>query len=356
MCFYGNRCQFSTAKAGLSLDVILGYHIQVRVPFSQQPSILFIGIAVATLLVGIGLVDALLSIRTFQAPIIRRTACGRYLLASSITSLLVIIAFALKMSLMIVSQMGTITHRPFLLGHCITMDSLVRVLLSVGDWLRACVCVELAFTICQGVTFDPTRSKLRSKVVICCMYLFVVLTTLHEPLHRRLTDDMQEHRTWSVTTYSAMWTSINNAAVLLHFLTPFLINIVSAILIIVMAARRRSTVQQTLTHRQHLRAQFHQHKKLLISPCLLVALTIPRLIISFTSGCMSSSRQSSLLPAGYFLSFIPPMLTIVVFVLPSDTYKKQFLRSVRTKRHRLNQTLHSNAGKPATSLHISRKI
>ena len=355
-CFYGSRCQFSTAEAGLSLDVILGYHILVRVPFSQQPSILFIGIAVTTLLVGIGLLDALLSIRTFQAPMIQKTACGLYLWASSITSLLVIIAFAMKMSLMIVSQMGTITQRSFLLVHCIIMDSLVRVLLSVGDWLRACVCVELAFTICQGVTFDPAKSKRRSKWVIGCIYLFVVLTTLHEPVHRQLTDDMEEHRTWCVTTYSAMWASINTSVVLLHFLTPFFINIVSAILIIVKAARRRSTVQQTLTHRQHLRAQFHQHKKLLLSPCLLIALTTPRLIISFASGCMSSSRQSSLLLAGYFLSFIPPMLTVVVFVLPSETYKQQFLRSVRTKRQRQNQTLHSNAGKQGTSLNNTRNI
>ena len=356
-CYFGSRCQFSTAEAGLSLDVILGYHIQVKAPLSQQPSILFISIAIAGLLCVVGLTDALLSFWTFRAPQIRRTACGLYLSATSITSLIVIIAFAAKMAFMIVSQMAIVSHRPFLLGHCIIMDSLVRALLSVGDWLRACVCVELAFTICKGVSFDAAKSRRTAKLMICTVYLFVLLTTLHEPLHRRLTDDAEEQRTWCVTTYSPMWTSINAAVVLVHFLAPFMINIVSALLIIVMAARRRSTVQQGLTKRQHLRAQFQQHKKLLISPCVLVVLATPRLIISFASGCMSSSRQSLLMLAGYFLSLVPPMLTIAVFVLPSAVYKQQLLRLVARERPKRNRSLQSKQnGKALTSLKDTMNI
>ena len=104
---------------------------------------------------------------------------------------------------MIVSQMGVVTHRPFLLGHCITMDFLVRVLLSVGDWLRACVCVERALTVGKGVGFNPLRSKQTSKVVIGLVYLVTISTALHEPLHRHLIDDAEEQRTWCVTNYSS---------------------------------------------------------------------------------------------------------------------------------------------------------
>ena len=336
-CYFGSRCQFSTAKAGLSLDVILGSHIMVKVPFSQQPPILFISIAIATLLFALGLIDSILSIWTFQVPKIRKTGCGFYLLATSMTSLLVITAFALKMTLMIISQMGTVTHRSFLLGHCITMDFLLRVLLSVGDWLRACVCVERALTVGQGVGFNPDKSKRTAKLMIFVIYLLVLLTTLHEPLHRHLTDDAEEQRIWCVTNYSSVWTLINSAVTLLHFLAPFIINIVSALLIIIMGARRRSAIQQRLTMRQHLHAQFQQHKKLLISPCVLVVLATPRLIISFASGCMSSSRASYFFLAGYFLSFIPPIVTFVAFVLPSDFYMTEFVRWVRVANARLRR-------------------
>ena len=337
-CFFGSRCQFSTKGMGLSLDVILGYHIQVKASFSDQPSILFISIAVTALLFTTGLVDAFSSVWTFRTPRIRQTGCGLYLLATSTTSLLVVTAFAMKMTFMIVSQMGTVTHRSFLLGHCIIMDFLVRVLLTVGDWLRACVCVERALTVGKGVGFDPAKSKRVAKVVIGVVYLVVAMTALHEPLHRHLVDDPEEQRTWCVTTYSSVWTAINSTVVILQFTAPFIINIVSAVLIIVMGARRRSAIQQRLTLRQHLRAQFQQHKKLLISPCILVALATPRLIISFASGCMSSSRPSSFFLTGYFLSFIPPISTSVVFVLPSEVYKAEFLRlsravGVRLRRH-----------------------
>ena len=261
-------------------------------------------------------------------------------MATSITSLLVITTFVMKMTFMIVSQMGVVTHRPFLLGHCITMDFLVRVLLSVGDWLRACVCVERALTVGKGVGFNPLRSKQTSKVVIGLVYLVTISTALHEPLHRHLIDDAEEQRTWCVTNYSSPWTSINSAIVILHFLAPFIINIISALLIIVMGARRRSAVHQRMTMRQHLRAQFRQHKKLLISPCILIALATPRLIISFASGCMSSSRDSFFLLAGYFLSFVPPILTFAVFVLPSEVYIGEFVGSARAARVRLHRLLH----------------
>ena len=341
-CSFGSRCQFSTKGMGLSLDVILGYHIQVKAAFSRQPSILLISIAITGFLFAVGLVDALFCIWTFQAPRIRQTGCGLYLLATSITSLLVMTGFVIKMIFMIVSQMGAVTHRWFLLSHCITMDFLVRVLLTVGDWLRACVCVERALTVSQGIGFNAVKSKQISKVVIGLVYLVVVITTLYEPLHRQLVDDPEEHRTWCVTTYSSVWSVINSALILVHFLTPFIINIVSAFLIIVMGARRRSAIQRRLTMRQHLRAQVQQHKKLLISPCVLIVLTTPRLILSFTSGCMSSSRQSWLFLAGYFVEFIPPILTFAVFVLPSEVYRAEFCRLVRTVRMRCRRLLNLN--------------
>jgi hypothetical protein len=237
-CSFGSRCQFSTKGMGLSLDLILGYHIQVKAPLSRQPSILFISIGTAALLFTVGLFDAFSSIWTFRAPKIRRSGYGVYLMAASISKLLLVTMFAMKMIFMIVSQMGIVNHRLFLIGHCITMDFSVRVLLTVGDWLRACVCVERALTVGKGVGFDPVRSRQISKKVIGLVYLVIIITTLHEPLHRQLADDLDEQRTWCVTTYSSVWNVINTALVILHFVAPFGINIVSAVLVIVMGARR----------------------------------------------------------------------------------------------------------------------
>jgi hypothetical protein len=120
-----------------------------------------------------------------------------------------------------------------------------------------------------------------------------------------------------------------------HFLVHFLINLISALVIIITAARRRSVVFTRETYTEHLRKQFQQHKHLLISPIILVILSLPRLIISFVSGRMKSARNPWLYLAGYFVSFIPHILTFVVFVLPSETYKKEFNNTCKRLRRRI---------------------
>jgi hypothetical protein len=56
----------------------------------------------------------------------------------------------------------------------------------------------------------------------------------------------------------------------------------------------------------------------------LILLSFPRLVISFMKGCMRSAREPWFHLIGYFVSFIPSMLTFFVFVLPSKHYKKEF--------------------------------
>ena len=44
-CFYGTRCQFSSSLFGLSLDAILGYHIQPQIRIGDQPTIVQVSVA-----------------------------------------------------------------------------------------------------------------------------------------------------------------------------------------------------------------------------------------------------------------------------------------------------------------------
>jgi hypothetical protein len=81
-----------------------------------------------------------------------------------------------------------------------------------------------------------------------------------------------------------------------------------------------------------LNVQLRQHKNLLIGLCVLVILGIPRLIISFTSGCMKSTSDSWLFLLGYFISLVSPLLTFILFVLPSKTYKETFRKAIHRYR------------------------
>jgi hypothetical protein len=68
------------------------------------------------------------------------------------------------------------------------------------------------------------------------------------------------------------------------------VNIISSIWIISAIARNRSGVQTDQTFQELLRRQIKEHPHILIAPFVLILLNLPRLIISFLSGCMRSAR------------------------------------------------------------------
>ena len=93
---------------------------------------------------------------------------------------------------------------------------------------------------------------------------------------------------------------------------------------IILVARQKLKVGGQLTHQEHLWKQFHQHKHRLISSFILIIIDLPRLVISFLSECMKPVRNPWLYLGGYFVSFISPLLVFVIFVLPSEFYRKEF--------------------------------
>ena len=124
---------------------------------------------------------------------------------------------------------------------------------------------------------------------------------------------------------------------IVHFFMPFLINFISAFVIIVKVARSHSTTRTKITYHEHLRQGFLQQKHLVISPVILVILSLPRLVFSVLPGCMKSARDPWLYLIGYFISFISPLITFIIFVLPSETYKREFdtiIKRYRTAIHR----------------------
>ncbi len=129
------------------------------------------------------------------------------------------------------------------------------------------------------------------------------------------------HHLWKYLT--GFWTSFIS---LCHL--PLIASL-SALLVIIMATRTRSNTQKIRPFKEHLREQLYRHKHLFISPCIPIVLAVPRLVISFLSGCMKSGRDSWFYLIVYFMSFIPSIMTFIVFVLPSKVYKKEFNETMK---------------------------
>ncbi|CAF2821896.1 unnamed protein product [Rotaria sp. Silwood2] len=103
-CFYGTRCQFSSSGFGLSLDAILGYHIQPHISLIQQPNIVKTSLALTLIFMVVGFINGVLALITFNNKTICEVGCGLYLLGSSITTLLTTIIFGLKFWILILHK------------------------------------------------------------------------------------------------------------------------------------------------------------------------------------------------------------------------------------------------------------
>ena len=332
-CFYGSKCQFTTKSSILSLDTILGYSIRPHAPLSRQFIPIKVSLIITISMLCIGCINGLVSIMTFRIKSLQESGCGCYLLALSIVSLLLMIFFTLKFLFLLLSQMAILTNRTFLDINCVSMDFLLRSFLAISDWLNASIAIERAIMTVQGISFNKKKSRHVARLVLILVVLIVFASHVHDPIHRRIIEDEEDERLWCIVQYRSFHLEIFNSVMnVLHFVLPFSINLISALTIIVTAARQRASVQKQLSYREHLHEQWSHHNHLIISPIILVLLAVPRLIISFLSGCMKSTRDPWLFLAGYFISYVPPLLTFVIYVLPSTTYKKHFYTLLRQYR------------------------
>lgn len=341
-CYFGTNCQFTTIGFGLSLDNILGYSIWPHVRFTQQPSIVKITTTFVVFMWIIAVINSFLLFITFLRKRSLEVGCGIYLLTSSVISIATITLLSLKFFLLIFSQMSMITNRSFLLANCIMMDMLLKSFLAIGDWLNACVAIERVMTAYIGINFSKKKSKYYAKRVVIGMCVLTLASYIPDPIHRTLLEDTEEQRQWCVVAYSSSMQIFTMIINIIHFCIPLGINIISVLVIIVLVARRRSTPNSEETYRGHLRRELKKHKHRLLSSTILIIIAMPRLIISFISKCMESARDPDLYIAGYFISFIPPLLIFVIFVLPSEYYRKQFKDALIALRQTIKRRLFSH--------------
>jgi hypothetical protein len=348
-CFVGDRCQFYTKSIGITLDDILRDEVRSNVTLNNQSFFIKMSTALAMTMLVAGLINSVCAFITFKNKELRKVGCGIYIMTSSITSLLTICMFTIKYWFVVLAEINeTSISLSVHQGGCRAIEPLLKLFLYLDAWLNACVAVERAALVFKGINFDKKKSKLIARWIIKILPLCIMATIMHEPLYRKsfeyetLQDKSEynseknetERRVWCVTYYSPPVQNYNTAILFFHLIGPFIINLLSTLFIIFRTARQRSAVQIKQSYRKHLREQLREHKQLIISPIILLLLSLPRLIISLLSGCVNTSRNPWLYLSAYFISVTPSIMIFVVFVLPSQLYRKNFKQSITFWRRR----------------------
>jgi len=344
-CFFGPKCQLRTDQFGLSLDAILGYQILPINNFSLQPSIIKISLALTILLMIIGLINAILSIITFTNKQIREVGCGLYLLGTSITTLHIIILFSLKFFILLLTHMTIIRNESFLKVQCYSLDFLIRICLYLEQWLTACVACERSITVIQGVRFIKKKSKQAARKIIPILVIIITLSFIHDPLSRTLNYDNEEDsneikRIWCILRYQPAIEIYSYIIQTIHFTGPFIVNLISSIILIIKKSHQNAALAKNRSFNLILREQINEYKHLLIAPIVLVILALPRIILVYTTKCMRSADDIVWLYLfGYFISFIPSILTFLIFILPSKFYKDELKKTIVEYRKIVRQKL-----------------
>ncbi len=215
---------------------------------SYQPAAVLISLILTLIITLLGFTNGILSLITFQNKTTRESGCDLYLLSSSIITLLAIMVFFLKFLILLLSQMGSINNRSFLTIQCHSIDFLLRFSLIMDQWLTAFVAVERAFVVAKGIQFDKKKSKLTAKWIIVGLVLITMITNIHDPIYRSLfiedNNDDDERRLWCIVQYSSAIRIINLIINILHFIVPFIVNLISALVIIIMSTRQQAAIKK----------------------------------------------------------------------------------------------------------------
>ncbi|CAF1434569.1 unnamed protein product [Adineta steineri] len=343
-CVIGGSCNVQIKGIGITLDDILRYEIKRNMTLKNQPLLVKMSVVLTNVMFLMGLINGILSLLTFQNADLRKVGCGIYLLASSITSLLTIFMFTIKFWFVLLIQMNSSINLSVRRGGCISIEPLLKLFLYFDTWLNACVAIERAIHVYQGIHFNKEKSKRLARWIIFILPFCITATIIHEPLHRdifehQVKDDLDktkiiERNSWCAIQYSRAVQDYNTAILFVHLIGPFIANLFSALFIIFGTARQRSLAQTSQNYIAHIREQLSEHKQLVISPAILLILSIPRLIISLLSGCVKVSDKPWLYLSAYFISFTPAILVFVVFVIPSKLYRKTLKQSLSTWQRR----------------------
>ncbi|CAF1587915.1 unnamed protein product, partial [Adineta steineri] len=263
-CYYGDRCQFSTSEFGLSLDAILAYHIIPNVNIIHQTFIVKLSLSITILFIFIGVINDILSFITFKNKKVREMSCGIYLFGSSITTLLTMILFGLKYFIYLSSQMSILSNQSFFKIQCHSLDFLLQICLNMNQWFNACVALERAITVIQGIQFNKKKNKKLAKKMLIILFFFIILTSIHDPIYRRLfeeeeNDNDEMKRIWCIVTYPSNLQIYNRILNTFHFFVPFLINFISSIILITKTSDQQSHLHQNRSYQDMLWEKIREH-------------------------------------------------------------------------------------------------
>ena len=307
-CHYGSLCQFSIEGLGFTLDSLI---LQI----SRGIRVMYLVLAFLTFLLG-GITNYA-NIVTFKRPNLRKVSMSIYMLTLSLFSQYSLFSLIMKIILILFDSFLNDVS-------CKITSYLHSVSIRCSFWITSWIAVE---RVCY--LLFPYSTVLKKPRVAAIITLSTCLTVagmhVHELIfYMKMTDQRGESA--CVVDFPSKVRTYDRLTVLIHYLIPFCIQILSITVLIILAARSRSrTASNRDTFIEYLKRQFIRQKDLYIPSLVIVVSGLPQTILSFSFACLELiTWQQHVLLLAYYLSFAPQLLGFILFVLPSTNYIQEF--------------------------------
>ncbi len=314
-CSYGPVCQFTTVYYGITSLQMLMCSIE-SIPNSIILCILFLGS-----------LCNLFSICTFCQPNTREMGSGIYRLWISIVG---------QVGLTIVISHILLEKTNNEIIGCFILEYFRKALHALYDSLTACTTLERTMVIYQGISFNKIGSRRVAKLVIPILISYHFVSILHEPFRRQLVYSFDRY--WCTLKFlDHSLLNYESARNILNFILPYFINLILPIIWILTLTKQKSTLHKNITIWMNFKNVLSTYKHTLISCYILVLFNTPRFIFTFYLTCIRLQWQHTAYIIAYFLSLVPLMTNLFIFVLPSPKYRPEcfsFIQRVTRYRYR----------------------
>lgn len=259
----------------------------------------------------------ILVIVTGLQPSVRNTGCGCYLLVLSCSAEVGLVTLTVKTLFLVNVYAQKVS--------CAIIEMLLATSAPLVDWLAACVAVDRAVAAVIGVSLERTKSIRAARCVTVSLFTFVVTTAIYRPLNQHLLNDPRRPLSWCILKFNTAWLSKYHVILnIVHLIVPFLINFISAVILFSSIVRRKFALKNSQQpSRMIFYEQLSVYKHSLTSPMILLVLGMPRLVFTFALACLVHSWQKQVYLIGYFVSVLPLATNLLIFLLPSPTYREQ---------------------------------
>ena len=314
-CASGALCEFSSDQYSISLEYLYEktgwglYHFLF-------PSVFLL---LALVLNGLCFI-------TFLLPRARRMGTGVYLLISSIINQWIFCCLFCRI-LYLYTVDRIVLHESINQILCQTLPYLMYSLYLTSLWLMSFVTVERAVAA-TSPGYYHFWGKPRFAGFLSFFALAAVAASTYPQLDQyRVVSRGRSDSRLCIRQMESSEQFYVHYLPLLHQISPFVVNLVAALAIIMSISRSKATIYN-LSARQALRQQTDQRKDLLLGPIMCFITQLPQLIIIFLDVCdyQSNGWFVHLILITHYLSFTPQLTLFFLYLLPSPLYKQLLVR------------------------------